>query len=421
MICIFYIFAPEMRVLLVNTSEHIGGAAIAAARLTNVLNHHGVKAILLVRDKQGGCITTSTVPQRLRLKVAFLWERLCIWTANRFSRKRLWAVDIANAGADITHLPEFKSADIIHLHWVNQGMLSLQQIEKILMSGKPVVWTMHDMWPCTAICHHANDCERYLSQCHDCPQLVHPSRHDLSWQVFIKKKNMYARGKITFIGVSQWMTERARRSALTSAHDCITIPNVIPFEQLQPMERHQARTELGLPQQVPIIVFGAVRIDQPGKGLPRLLDALERCRELHIHLLLFGELKDRSWLQRINVPFTYLGSVRTTSELCRIYSSADVVVNASDYETFGLTLAEAMACGCTPVSFDRGGQSDIIQHRENGYLAQYGDTEDLAAGIRWALQAQLPCQQLRHSIVSRFSEEAVARQHIQLYERLLTH
>ena len=61
-------------------------------------------------------------------------------------------------GTDITSLPEFQQADVIHLHWINQGMLSLKNIEKILASGKPVVWTMHDMWPCTGICHHAREC-----------------------------------------------------------------------------------------------------------------------------------------------------------------------------------------------------------------------------------------------------------------------
>ena len=82
-------------------------------------------------------------------------------------RCKLFAVDIANTGTDVTSLPEFSQADVIHLHWVNQGMLSLKDIEIILQSGKPVVWTMHDMWPVTGICHHAQDCTRYQTQCHD--------------------------------------------------------------------------------------------------------------------------------------------------------------------------------------------------------------------------------------------------------------
>lgn len=101
---------------------------------------------------------------------------VCLGTCNYleskpFQKHNLFAVDIANMGTDITSLPEFQQADVIHLHWINQGMLSLKDIQKIIDSGKPVVWTMHDMWPITGICHHAQDCTKYQTQCHTCPLL----------------------------------------------------------------------------------------------------------------------------------------------------------------------------------------------------------------------------------------------------------
>lgn len=98
-------------------------------------------------------------------------------------------MDIANTGTDITSLPEFQQADVIHLHWINQGMLSLRNIEKILASGKPVVWTMHDMWPCTGICHHARECTRYRQECHNCP-FIHGGggKRDLSYRIFRKSR-----------------------------------------------------------------------------------------------------------------------------------------------------------------------------------------------------------------------------------------
>mgnify|MGYP000544407329 CR=1 FL=1 len=147
-----------MRVLLINTSERIGGAAIAASRLMESLKNHGIKAKLLVRDKQTDQITVVSLNYNWRMIWKFVWERIVIWKANRFKKENIFAVDIANTGTDITSLPEFQQADVIHLHWINQGMLSLKNIEKILASGKPVVWTMHDMWPCTGICHHAREC-----------------------------------------------------------------------------------------------------------------------------------------------------------------------------------------------------------------------------------------------------------------------
>ena len=109
-----------MRVLLVNTSERTGGAAIAANRLCEALGNNGVKAKMLVSRKETGLITVTEPHNRLQYKLNFLRERLTILAANKFRRHRLFEVDAANCGIDITGLKEFRQADIIHLHWVNQ-------------------------------------------------------------------------------------------------------------------------------------------------------------------------------------------------------------------------------------------------------------------------------------------------------------
>ena len=126
-----------MRVLIVNTSERTGGAAVAAHRLMDALNNHGVKTRMLVRDKETDSLTVVGLHGKWRQQWCFLWERFVIFLHLHFKRRRLFEIDIANAGTDITQLREFREADVIHLHWVNQGMLSLGGIGKILRSGKP--------------------------------------------------------------------------------------------------------------------------------------------------------------------------------------------------------------------------------------------------------------------------------------------
>ena len=116
-----------MRVLIVNTSENIGGAAVAANRLMNALNNNGVKAKMLVRDKLSEEITIASLPHKCLNQRHFLWERWCIFWHLHFSRNHLFDIDIANSGTDITSLREFKEADVIHLSWVNQGFLSLER------------------------------------------------------------------------------------------------------------------------------------------------------------------------------------------------------------------------------------------------------------------------------------------------------
>ena len=164
-------FADRMKILILNTSERTGGAAVAANRLMKALINNGVKAKMLVREKETDTLTVAELPKSPMKRWNFLWERLVVFCHLHFSKKHLFEVDIANAGTDITKLREFKEADIIHLHWINQGMLSLSNIRKILRSGKPVVWTMHDIWPATAICHLTLGCSNFRTACKNCKYL----------------------------------------------------------------------------------------------------------------------------------------------------------------------------------------------------------------------------------------------------------
>lgn len=119
-----------MRVLIVNTSEREGGAAVAANRLMDALNNNGVKAKMLVRDKETDNITVVGLKGGLLQRFRFLWERWCVYYHLHFKRDHLFDLDMANTGFDITKLPEFKEADVIHLAWINQGFLSLKDIRK---------------------------------------------------------------------------------------------------------------------------------------------------------------------------------------------------------------------------------------------------------------------------------------------------
>ena len=413
-----------MRILIVNTSEQTGGAAVAAGRLCDALNNNGEKAMMMVRDKQSADITVAQCGGSLQRRWGFLYERFVIWKNNKFSKENLFTVSIANAGIDITKMREFKEADIIHLHWVNQGMLSLKGIRRILESGKPVVWTMHDMWPMTAICHHAYECDRYQSECKDCPFLLKPGSHDLSNRVFHKKQRLLEHaGKLTFVAVSEWLAERARQSALISNFPVTVIPNVLSLQQFTIVDRIDARTSVDVKEPY-VIAFGAARIDHSIKGFSYLADALRllvesgRFRASDIRLLLFGNLRDSSILQSLAVPYTYLGYVDDTYRLSQIYSASNITVSSSLYETFGQTLIEAMACGSVPVSFNGSGQTDIISHLKNGYLATRLSAESLADGIAWGLHSQLTAQELRRSVIRRYGESVIANQYIALYQGL---
>lgn len=415
-----------MKVLIVNTSERTGGAAVAASRLCEALINNSVKAKMLVMHKETPTLYVAPAGGRLQNLRNFVWERVVIWTNNLFTRNNLWKVSIANAGVDITKLPEFQEADVIHLHWINQGFLSRKAIRKILQSGKPVVWTMHDMWEATAICHHSYECERFTAECGDCPFLKFPSDHDLSHRTFLRKQRMYKEARnLHFVAVSKWLACRSRQSALIGSYPISVIPNSISLSQFKKVDRMDARTTLDVTEPY-VISFGAARIDDPIKGFSYLVEAL-RLLVVHggfaptdLRLLLFGNIRQPEMLKELPIPYTHLGYIDEEDQLSMIYSASNVTVSSSLYETFGQTLIEAQACGSLPVSFAGSGQADIIDHQTTGYLAERLSAESLAKGIAWGLKANIPAQQLRRNVARHYAESVIANRYMQLYN-MITH
>lgn len=152
-------------------------------------------------------------------------------------------------------------------------MLSLKDIQRILASGKPVVWTMHDMWPFTGICHYSGECEKYTAQCHDCPLLLKPHHHDLSEKTFHKKQKLYATAPITFIACSRWLESMARRSSLLQGHTITNIPNAINTNLFKPRAKKFAREKLHLPTNKKLLLFGSMKITDKRKGIDYLIEA----------------------------------------------------------------------------------------------------------------------------------------------------
>lgn len=418
-----------MRILIINTSEKKGGAAIAANRLMDALCKNGIQAKMLVCNKQTDSKYVICLKNKWLKRWKFVWERVVIWMNNLFSRKNLFQVSIANTGFDITRLTAFQEADIIHLHWINQGMLSLKNIQQIVDTGKPIVWTMHDMWECTGICHHAYTCQHFKAQCNHCPFLRFPGKNDLASQIFNKKKQIYASAKLHIVTVSQWLANQVKESTLLKDKSTTVIPNTLSLSAFLLLDRKESRQILELPNNKKILLFGAARIDDPIKGFHILLKAIQYLQaqgiytKEELHLVTFGKFKyPEKVIPQIPVSHTDMGWITDNSILSQLYSAADVVISSSLYETFGQTLIEAQACGCIPISFGNSGQANIINHKQNGYLAEYLSVESLAAGIEWGINKSqnVNRESLRSEIIEKYSDKIVAQQYISLYNTLLT-
>ena len=416
-----------MRVLIVNTAERTGGAAIAANRLLHALNHNGVEARMLVRDRKTDASEVVNIPPSWRLKAKFLWERGIIWLANGLSKKGIFQVDIANTGTDITRMPEFQQADVIHLHWVNQGFLSLGNLERILASGKPVVVTLHDQWYFTGICHYSSDCEKYRTQCQHCPMLK-GQRMDLAQRVFDRKQAMYEGRNLTFVGCSRWMADMARQSRLTQGHTVTNIPNAIDADVFKPMDKAAARQRHHLPADKKLILFGAQRITDERKGFRFLTEACEHIAMHHPTLpkqlgvvVLGGDAQ--SVKEALPLPVYTVNYLSNEKEIAKLYNAADLFVTPSLQDNLPNTIVEAMACGTPCVGFNVGGIPEMIHHQQDGYVADYCDSLDFAQGIAWCLNEQRQAAlgaAARATSLATYGETAVAQRYQAIYQQALT-
>ncbi|MDE6536397.1 MAG: glycosyltransferase [Muribaculaceae bacterium] len=388
-----------MKIALLTTSALLGGAAIASARLADALRACGQEVEIFSLD---GKKRSHTFP--------FLAERAKIFMANGFNRDNLFKVSTASDGQrGLVERVLGWDPDVIVLGWINQGLLSLSQIQQLGASGVPLVWMMHDMWNLTGICHHSLGCMHYVGECGRCPLISKSMRgeNDLSHRVWLRKRDLYRGVRIQFVSVSNWLAELARRSKLLEDNPPVVIPNVFPMEDF-----HIGPKEDGL------IIFGAARLDDPIKGLHHAVRALNRLTDVAgVHAVFFGELRNPMALKDLRIPYEHVGSLDMAG-VAELMSRARVILSSSLYETLPTTLIEGQASGAMPVSFDRGGQRDIVEHHRSGYLAPFGDEEALARGISWALESDISPEELRAEVARKFSAEAVARRMISLFEGL---
>lgn len=405
-------------------SDSLGGAAVVTNRLVHALCEIGIDARLIVLDKQSNDDAVHTVPNsRFATKYSFYRERLEIALSNGFSRKNLFKGSTASTGIDLSILPDIAAADIVVLSWVNQGMISLDGVKKIAQTGKPIVWIMHDMWNLTGFCHHSLGCDHYTAQCGHCRFLKGNNASDLSHRAWKKKRTLYDNVPITFIAVSNWLAECAKKSSLLANRDVRVIHNAFPIDSFSTTPT--SRLDL-IPEDKHIITMGAARLDDPIKGLDMAIEALNIIADNQPSLaqkslaLFFGALRDRSILSKLRFPHIHLGMIKDPKLVSEIYAHSTVVISSSHFETLPGTLIEGQAAGALAVSFNQGGQADIINHRKNGYLAQYPDTTDLANGITWALQNPADRDSLHEQVRNRFAADTIARRFESLFHQLLT-
>ena len=411
-----------MRVLLVNSTDVTGGAARAAQRLLQALPLAGVEARMLVQARHGAADPRVEGPRgSVQRAMARIRPRLDLVPAQRYPKGRQVLFSAARwAPGGFLERINASDADVVHLHWINGGMLSIEEIGRI---NKPVVWSLHDMWAFTGGCHYDEACGRWATHCGACPVLGSDREHDLSHAVFERKRRHFKQvPNLTIVGLSRWMATCAERSPLLVQARVVQLPNPVDTDMFTPLDRLAARARFGLPENKPLVLFGAVNAtgDQR-KGFAQISAALKALPPGAVELVVFGAQRPAS-PPDLGHPAHYLGSISKDVDLCLLYNAADVTVLPSLQENLSNTVVESLACGTPAVAFDIGGNSDMIDDHVNGILAQAFDPHALAAGIRWVVDHREPEKvraAARGTAVERFAMRAVAERYRALYGDLV--
>lgn len=418
-----------MTVTLVCNSDSRGGAAVVSLRLTKALRRRGIDARLLVAHSSSGLPYVEEAAPAWRVKLPFYAECAQIAMHNGMRRSLLFEASTGSYGLPLSRHPWVAGADAVILNWVNQGLLSLGEIARI---KAPVYWVMHDMWNATGLCHHAGLCDRYKAGhgCGSCP-LLHghspllpwpgmdaPGKPDLSTNVVKAKERLYAAKPITFVAVSHWLAGVCEQSHAMRSISPLVIPNAFPVDDY-PCVATRSRKQCGLPDGR-LIVMAAARLDTPVKGLSYAVKALNKAYDAGAQAtaVFVGDLRDPSALDGLRMPRVMLGRL-PAEEMADVYANAEVVLSSSIYENLPGTLIEGMSAGCVPVTFGQGGQGDIVDHLRTGYIARFPDTDDLARGLRWALDARLDRSAQHAEMARRFSDDAIANHWQSLITRLI--
>lgn len=420
-----------LKILHINTYEGNGGAGRACLRLSDALRAAGANSNVMTyfHFKPGSNKTipfAKTALQRGKAVFNILSERYLSKAVTRPEEKTPFS--LSWFGSSLIRHPAVQAADILHLHWINHGFLSPRFLAQLDELEKPIVWTFHDSNAFTGGCHVRYGCEHFHKACGNCPLLRSSGKNDQSHKTWLRKKKAYSELNCHLIAPSNWMASSIKLSSLMGFREVTVIPNTIETNVFKPYVKAEAKKVLKISPDKFVLMSGFMPSkNDKHKGTPYLIEALHDLAsrpgidKTRIELLIFGN-KPSAEMPEFPFKTTFLGTISNDEHLAKCYSAADAFIAPSLEDNLPNTVMESLACATPVVAFRTGGIPDMVRHLENGYLAEYRSSEDLATGLEWLYHEDNGPdiqKEARKTILSQFSEGIIAEKHLLLYQTLL--
>jgi glycosyltransferase involved in cell wall biosynthesis len=430
--------SKPLRILHLNASSS-GGAFVAAQRLNDALNGlDGVSSEHWVFDGGEGefHLWANTW---IKKKWAFGLHALEKLDFLRFEANKSirFAFSHGKTGINVSNWQALKDADIIHLHWINKGFVSLNGLEDLLGLGKKIVWTCHDMWPFTGGCYHPRGCDNFTRECGNCQYLKQPSQSDLSSQVFQTKKSVFLKavGRLQFVTPSAWLKNQADKSGIVkdligigdagAMPEIKVIPNPMDTDYFKPLDLKLVNSLENAPF---VLMFAAANLGNPAKGFAEFRSICNGLVELgfnDIMALVVGENRLANGDLGLNCPVTELGFISDAKQMRDAYWQADVYVTTSHEENLPTTIMESLSCGVPVAAFAVGGIPEMISpsgDHQTGWLAEKLDVKSLIQGIASYIEME-PSKRLklqeasRNAAVVNYGSVSIAQRYLSLYRK----
>lgn len=422
-----------MQILIVNTFARGGGAASASRHLAEALAttypQHKVVYLTLRDERFDGkeslfkslpnlqhAVADDNLLRRAKAVTAKYIERGEIFCRNGFHRRKLFEISTSLYGLELSKHLLFASSDIIHLHYINFGLISLSDLRRLPQCGKPILWTLHDMWPITAVSPHLDDPNVYRS-----PWEGKENR----WVDRIAKEKKRTLDALDpyFVPCSHWLGKKVAKSQFVKRPiKCEVIPNGIDVELFRPI--------LNKPTNEKRILIGSANNADRRKGLKELIATMHALKEsgmIERHNITFDLIGNcNEEVQELMEPFPveYHGFIDDEKELAQLYSRSYLLLFPSLFENLPCTIMESMSCGTPVVAFDVGGIPEMIRSKVTGYMAPRGDVASLSEGVKWMLnltahEYAAVSMEAREFVVNSYSYDAIAKAHLALYNKLI--
>lgn len=401
-----------MKIIHLNQSDTKGGAAIAAYRVHKSLLKQNIKSVMWVEEKFS---KDSTVKLKLNLFERFS-RRVFVWMLYKFYKFfGLNNVSYFNAGifgsSWIRHINK-SDADIIHLHWLGNEILSMKQIGKI---KKPCVVTLHDEWLIG---------DGYHITLHENQKINKKlTKYFINYVRYFKNKHY--KENINLIAPSNFIANLVTNHSKYKQNKLKIIGHPILENDWISINKMEAKKIIGISDQSFSIFFSSYGgSDDLNKGFHDFCEAVKlfasQNTELNICLIIVGGFNELE-LKKIGLPYIFMGIIDSKDELISSYCASDVVVLPSKYESFGLVAQEVCMLGIPIVAYEDTGINDFVSHKVNGYLAKKYSFKDISTGISyWSKKSSDNLSNLNRTILKKYSPSIIAKTHIDFYKKSIS-